>query len=178
MARRNEITVMLNEKSIQNAITKLRTYQRTLDRKARQICEELQKVGLTECNAVVSSIPADADLGDISVEVESAKGSNGVYTARISLKGSQVAFVEFSAGVTFGSSSFPSIPGQSYGAGMGVGTFPGQTHAFDPEGWDYVDESGNRKHTMGNRAYMPMYHTDMAIRREVLNVARRVFAIR
>ena len=163
MSRRNEITIELNLKSIQNAITKLKTYQRTLDRKARQICDGLADVGATECRAIVASIPATEDLGSLSVSIEKAKGGSGAYSATIHLKGEQVAFVEFSAGITFGTTTFPSIPGQ--------------THALDPEGWDYwVD--GVHKHTYGNRAYMPMYYSDMAIRREVLNVARKVFAIR
>lgn len=177
MSRRNEITIELNLKSIQNAITKLKTYQRTLDRKSRQICEELSKIGATECRAIVSSIPSEQDLGSLSVKVERS-GSKGVYSATITLAGKQVLFVEFSAGITFGSTTFPSIPGQSYGEGMGVGTYPGQTHAFDPEGWWYRDEDGESQHTYGNKAYMPMYYTDMAIRREILNVARKVFAIR
>ena len=41
--------------------------------------------------------------------------------------------------------------------GVGTGTFPGQTHASDPNGWWYMDLEGNWNHSYGITPQMPMY---------------------
>lgn len=72
--------------------------------------------------------------------------------------------VEFGAGIAynFGSGN-PSFSDMR----MGVGTWPGQTHAFDFDGWFYptgeVDEKGKPiyRHTYGTPATMPMHRTIM-----------------
>lgn len=59
--------------------------------------------------------------------------------------------------------------------GMGTGTFPGQTHAWDPEGWWYMDLSGDWHHSYGVYASMPMWHAYMEMKDQVVDVALEVF---
>lgn len=59
--------------------------------------------------------------------------------------------------------------------GMGTGTFPGQTHAFDPEGWWYMDLAGEWHHSYGVYASMPMYHALVEMEDQLINVALEVF---
>lgn len=59
---------------------------------------------------------------------------------------------------------------------MGPGTYPGQKHAFDPEGWYYKDSSGTKVHSFGNPPAAPMYGAIKDIELELETIAREVFA--
>ena len=84
---------------------------------------------------------------------------------------SPLLMAEFGAGLRAERSS------SKYAAkmGMGTGTFPGQTHAFDPEGWYYKDLEGNWHHSYGVYASMPMYHAYMEMYDQIAQTAREVF---
>ena len=59
---------------------------------------------------------------------------------------------------------------------VGQGTFPGQTHAFDPNGWYYWDEAQQEwVHTMGESPTFPMYSAMMSMIFAVNETAKRVF---
>lgn len=59
--------------------------------------------------------------------------------------------------------------------GVGQGTFPGQTHAFDKEGWYWVEEDGTWKYSKGITAKMPMYKASLRIQDIAIKKAREVF---
>lgn len=63
--------------------------------------------------------------------------------------------------------------------GVGQGTFPGQTHAFDEGGWNYKewkdDHSGAWHHSVGSRPTHPMYQADMEMIQAIDRIAREVF---
>lgn len=59
--------------------------------------------------------------------------------------------------------------------GVGQGTFPGQTHAFDKEGWYWQEEDGTWKYSKGITAKMPMYKASLKIQEIVISKAREVF---
>lgn len=58
---------------------------------------------------------------------------------------------------------------------MGTGTFPGQTHAEDPEGWWYQTLDGEWHHSYGVTPTMPMLRAFNEIYDQVNSVAREVF---
>ena len=58
--------------------------------------------------------------------------------------------------------------------GVGQGTMPGQTHAFDPHGWYWYDESG-KHHSYGEAPTFPMHAASMAILYEADRIAKEVF---
>ena len=61
--------------------------------------------------------------------------------------------------------------------GYGVGTFPGQTHAFQEEGWWFKDEETDKWiHSYGVQATMPMYNASIEMRQKVTEIAKEVFA--
>ena len=71
--------------------------------------------------------------------------------------------------------------------GMGAGTYPGQTHAFDPNGWMFetddprliVHYSNNGKglgHSKGMAPAMPMYNAVKGIEQDLESIIREVFA--
>lgn len=59
--------------------------------------------------------------------------------------------------------------------GVGQGTFPNQTHAFDKEGWYWIDLDGNLNYSRGITAKMPMYKASQHIQKIALSKAREVF---
>ena len=59
--------------------------------------------------------------------------------------------------------------------GMGTGTFPGQTHAEDPEGWWYMDMNEEWHHSRGVIPTMPMGKAYAEILDQIETVAKEVF---
>lgn len=59
--------------------------------------------------------------------------------------------------------------------GMGTGTFPGQTHAGDPEGWWYMDLDGEWHHSYGVTPTMPMCKASQEMIKNVRRIAKEVF---
>ena len=59
--------------------------------------------------------------------------------------------------------------------GVGTGTFPGQTHASDPNGWWYMDLEGNWNHSYGITPQMPMYKASIEMHKKITSIAIEVF---
>ena len=57
---------------------------------------------------------------------------------------------------------------------FGVGTFPGQIHAFE-NGWYYYGEDEKWHYTHGTKATMPMYNADMEIIKNIVKTVKEVF---
>ena len=55
--------------------------------------------------------------------------------------------------------------------GVGQGTFPGQTHAFDPKGWFWKDKEGKTHHSYGEAPTYPMYKASL----EMVSKIQEVF---
>lgn len=166
---RKTIKMNLSSKSIQSAIDKLARYKDDIKRKNEIFVDRLSKIGLKVAQQTMESVPND-EKGSYYTEV--INNSHGdIVGASIRLTGDKVLFIEFSAGITYGTDSYPLPSGDKYG----MGTYPGKGHWDDPDGWWYVDESGKKHHSYGNRAYMPMYHAEQAIILAVRNIAKEVF---
>lgn len=58
--------------------------------------------------------------------------------------------------------------------GMGQGTFPDQTHAFEPE-WYWMDLDEQWHSSSGETPTMPMFNAAIAIENEVFAIAKEVF---
>ena len=171
MAKRT-IKFEFSQKSIKNAIAELKKYQKEFDRKNKIFVDKLAKEGLQVVQSTMEAIP-DEDKGSYYTEI--INNSHGdVIGAAIRLSGQKVLFIEFSAGITYGTSSYPLPSGSKYG----MGTYPSEKEKSDwdnPNGWWYIDESGNKHHSYGNRAYMPMYHAEQAIILAVRSIAKETF---
>lgn len=173
------IKMSLSTRSIQQAIREIQRYKTELHTKLQIMCNELADLGLETISAVIAEIPADEQgLKDGGLTVEPIYSRDDVpIGAAVHLRGSQVAFLEFSAGARYGTDSYPLESGAPYG----MGTYPGKGHWNDPKGWWYYDPTSSEAnergyvHTYGNRAYMPMYHAWEAIVLAVANVAKDVF---
>ena len=164
-----KISISLSQSSIQAAIDELNKYKNSLQRKQQIFIDRLAKEGLQVIRSTMESIP-DEEKGSYYTEI--VNNSQGdIIGAAVRLSGDSVLFLEFSAGITYGTSSYPLPSGGQYG----MGTYPGKGHWDDPNGWWYVDERGEKHHSYGNRAYMPMYRAEQAIVIQIRNIAREVF---
>ena len=160
----------LSRKSIQNVIDELNKYKTKLQKKNQVFVQKLADAGILVIRETMESIPTE-EKGSYYTEI--INNSNGdIVGAAIRLTGDKVLFLEFSAGITYGTDAYPLPSGSEYG----VGTYPGQTHAYDPNGWWYIDENGEKHHSYGNRAYMPMYHAEEAIILAIHSIAKEVFS--
>ena len=173
--------VGLSPESIDKAIKGLREYKRDLDKRMRLFLNNLADCGIDTIESVLAQIPPN-EMHDGYILVQDPKKSvpvrnraSGNYQMSIKLSGEDVLFIEFSAGVTFGSTNYPLPVGDQYGAL----TYPGQTHASQTYGWFYTDEVTGKTsmHTYGNRAYMPMYHATVAMAMNIWMTAMRTFGV-
>ena len=169
MARKAIKIDLFDGKSLDNAIKQIQEYQKNLPRKVQTLIDRLAKEGLQVVQSTMESVP-DEEKGSYYTEiVNNSKGD--IIGASIRLTGDKVLFIEFSAGITYGTDSYPLPSGDKYG----MGTYPGKGHWDSPYGWWWVDEQGNKHHSYGNRAYMPMYHAEQAIIMQIREVAKDVF---
>lgn len=167
-----DIDVELSAKSIENAIKRIKQYQEDLKAKNAEFLTRLWQIGVSVIDSVMAEVPAE-QRGTYNVLPSEAEQDGSVTKLAIELSGDKVLFIEFSAGITYGTSEYPTAQGESLGYGMG--TFnPQSPNWSDPDGWWYASNHGF-VHTFGNKAYMPMYHADEAIRKQVIEIAREVF---
>ena len=151
--------------SATKALRELQEYQSWLRYKAGKFAHELAARGADD--ALVTFLTADykGPRDDIKVDVDDR--GDGVYA--IVVNGVTAVIIEFGAGVARGGGH--ELAGKF---GFGPGTFPGQTHAMDPNGW-YLPKSKGGGHTDGNPPSRAMYNAANTLRRELANIAREVF---
>lgn len=176
------INIGLSVDGIRDAVFKLNEYAADLQAKVSDFCLRLAYEGLGIANAVLARATNEMVEHPLFMAEAVLDSTGGVTGAALKVSGTQILFVEFSAGITFGTSFPQPLPsGRDYGDGMGMGTYPGMGHWDDPNGWWFLDpdnpEANERGyvHTYGNRAYQPMYHAEAAIIARVSTVAQAVF---
>ncbi|MBO6092493.1 MAG: hypothetical protein J6P40_02545 [Oscillospiraceae bacterium] len=154
----------LDPASVNAAIKKLNQYAKSLDEKAKLLCERLAQMGAMYAEWNFSGVLYAGDI-DYKIDVKQGEGNTYYITAN----GETVLLMEFGAGVTHGY-GHP----QAEEFGMGPGTYPGQKHAFDPNGW-WFKQGDQKIHTYGNAPGMPMYNAAKDLRNEILKTAQEVF---
>lgn len=60
--------------------------------------------------------------------------------------------------------------------GVGQGTFPGQTHAFDKDGWWWETPDGEKHHSIGEAPTYPVHSALFTMMFEVDRIAKEVFS--
>lgn len=95
--------------------------------------------------------------------ISSWQTKDGIKTAEVS----PLLMAEFGSG--WGAENPMNVPG------VGQGTFPNQSHAYDKEGWYWIDLDGNLNHSYGITAKMPMYKARLEIVKKVTTIAKEIF---
>jgi hypothetical protein len=178
MAKKFTVDI-LSPSSIDKLKKELTKYRNSLQGKCRILVERLSAQGLTIAEAKVNESP----LGSyITLRVETNEIPSGAESSIIGVGVTKQAegyedfnillAVEFGAGIHHNATANP-YSGQ---LGFGVGTFPGQTHAFEDSWWYWDANDEKWKRTHGVKATMPMYNAFIGIKKIIATTAREVFS--
>lgn len=166
----------LSSKGIQSIIDQLQDYKLDLHRKAELLCQRLAEAGLAVAQTAVGESPLGKTI-TLRVQLDPrTDGCKAILVAAGQTKSNDygavntLLLVEFGAGIHYNPSDNPKAGEMGYG----IGTFPGQIHAFE-DGWYYWGEDEKWHYTHGTKATMPMYNASMAIRQLVVAIAKEVF---
>lgn len=177
------IRLNLSLNSIRQAQRELLAYKEHMLQNCQRFVEALSELGITTATQNVSDVYGpyilfETEVTDIdkcgarAVMYATNTGliksewrtSDGVKSADVS----PILMEEFGAGLLANNPDAGKF-------GMGTGTFPGQTHAEDPEGWWYMDLNYEWHHSDGVAPTMPMAHAAEDMIENVIRVAREVF---
>lgn len=170
------VRVTIKSTGIKPAVTFLRSFADGLESKAQEIAKRLADIGYDVAYGVMAGHIYTGETLD-SLDVIEEEPGRYVLTA----SSQAILFFEFGAGARYGG-------GHPWAGefGMGPGTYPGQTHAFDARGWWYetTDPSlavfysaktgKSYGHSYGNPPHMPFYQADVRMRDQILKVAEEV----
>lgn len=178
--------------ALQGLISNLRAYEDELDAKCEKFVRRLADIGIT-----IAETNTGEYTGYIAFRKEVDRtqfGCNAIIYAHDITKIhrswktgeaviSPLLMAEFGSG-------WKAVK-QTKISGVGQGTFPGQKHAFDPNGWFWEDDNPSptssedsvyRKkngsylhHSMGESPSMPMYNAWLEMEIQLRKVAREVF---
>lgn len=169
----------LSVKGIEDLKRQLLRYKDNLPIKCEKLVSRLLQIGVSVSSAKIDESPLGKYV-TVTTDISADKmGCKGILLAKGEVKEqdgyapfSILLAIEFGAGIHYNPTPNPLI---SSDFPYGVGTFPGQTHAYE-DMWFYWDENTQEwKPTHGVKATMPMYSADMEIIQNVAKVAKEVF---
>lgn len=171
---------LTTEGSIEKAIKALEEYKSDILEKTEVLVERLMDVGIE------SGIANSGDYaGMIVFKKEIIAGSDGVEGLLIATDGQKIirewkyrgglkqAEVSPLLMAEFGSGWLAKVLDNV--EGVGQGTFPGQKHAFDSQGWWWETPDGEKHHSYGEAPTYPVHSALFAMMFEVDRIAKGVF---
>lgn len=182
------ISFGLSVKEVERAKKELLQYKKALADKCQECVRRLYEVGVsvakenisegykpyilfgmdvTEAGADIRAVMYATNTGLIRSEWRTDNTASGITSADVS----PILMAEFGSGLP----AEKNENGRRFG--MGTGTFPGQTHAEDPEGWWYMDLNYEWHHSFGITPTMPMTHAAEAMFDRVSAIVKEVFKI-
>ena len=168
----------LSVKGIQKMRKELAKYKSSFQYKTKIYVERLLEEGVEVTQAKVREYPIVKYVSistDISVEKAGCKGII-IATGEVKYSDEYAPFstilaIEFGAGISYNPNPNPNADE----LGFGVGTFPGQSHAFE-DGWYFWDDVKQKWiYSKGVKATMPMYVAQKKIVEVAKEVAQEVF---
>lgn len=168
----------LSVSSLNDLKKQLLHYRDDLPNKCEKLISRLLQSGVEVANASISESPLGKYV-TITTNISSDKmGCDGILLAKGAIKEndgyapfSVLLAIEFGAGIHYNKNPHP----KANEFGLGVGTFPGQIHAFQ-DTWFYWDEAAQEwRPTHGVKATMPMYNADMEMIKNIARIAKDIF---
>lgn len=177
---KHTISISLSEKSIQNAIKELESYNSSLINKCETFVRKLAEKGIETAKTrtgnygkyITFTIKTNKDEYGVSAVLLATNTGiirsewltkDGVKTADVS----PLLMVEFGSGLR--AKNPKNVPG------VGTGTFPGGTHGSTPNGWWYKDLDSVWHHSTGVSPQAPVYNASLRMISDIQTVAREVF---
>lgn len=170
-----KINIKLDTRSTKMAIRNLKRYHKQLQEKCNLFVDKLLDEGIStarlNCGEYGQFITFTKSFGG---NKDTVKGTlTAVGTPVIRERGNKVYEVDPLLMAEFGSGWEAEVLDNV--SGVGQGTFPGQTHAFDPRGWWYTDDSGNTVHSYGESPTFPMHSASIAMLFAIDTTIKEVF---
>ena len=180
MARK--IITNISNTQLEQTINELHKYAQRLSERCEQFVNELADIGIETARWNLFNIVNDTNGEMISYGdkvVFTKEGSWDTETATciiipeshpyISAWKTGIAIVDPLLMAEFGSGMY-AVEGHR-------GTFPEQTHAFDPNGWYWRDLDGNLHHSYGIEPSRPLFKAKEEMKNQIHEVAERVFEL-
>lgn len=178
------VSISLSHKSIEKAIAELEQYKEQLQSVLYNIVYSLAKIGITAAEKNTGQY-----AGYISFETTVEKNDIGYLGMLIAKDKQNIVRSWWKDGhivgedvspllmAEFGSGWFANVANvwSSLNGQVGQGTFPGQEHAFDPDGWHWTDLNGQYHKSYGEHPTMPVLSAWMAMKTAVDETARKEF---
>ena len=170
----------LSVKGIEALKRQLLQYKDSLPIKCEKLVSRLLQSGVAVSQSKISESPLGKYV-TVTTNISADKmGCKGILLAKGAVKEQEgyapfsiLLAIEFGAGIHFNPTPNPLISSEFP---YGVGTFPGQTHAYEDMWWYWDENTQEWKPTHGVKATMPMYSADMEIIQNVVKYAKEVFA--
>lgn len=170
-----KIKLKLSMDSINQALKEVKAYQKKVEGAGEEIAKQLSEIGYSVAYSVMQGhVFSGETIESLTLE----KKGEGRYV--LYAESQAILFFEFGAGVRYGG-------GHPWDDdfGFGPGTYPGNGHWDDPNGWWFPtddprlvirrDKNGQGwGHSYGNKPHMPFYNADRAMRDSLLTVAKAV----
>lgn len=154
-------------------------YRDDLPTKCERLVSRLLQSGVEVARTSINESPLGSYV-TVTTNISSEQmGCSGILLAKGAIKQSEgydpfsiLLAIEFGAGIHFNPTPNPLISSEFP---YGVGTFPGQTHAYQDMWWYWDEESQEWRPTHGVKATMPMYRASVDIKSKILSIAKEVF---
>lgn len=179
MAKKKFNVDILSKSSILQLQKDIQAYRGELNRKCEKIVDRLTDFGIATAKAhlgpygpYVTFIQYLAPLTYGCTAIMLATNTGIIRSEWITKEGVKTADVSPLLMVEFGSGTKAENPMNI--PGVGQGTFPGQTHAFE-SGWWYMDLNEQWHYTTGVTPGAPMYNAVVEMRKSIVSIAREVF---
>jgi hypothetical protein len=169
--------------SIDAAVQEIKAYSQWVQRKTDELRERVSELISNQAQATFNSSVADngfmvingspvddTRFGEVTVTVE-AQGNN---TTVIIASGKDAVFMEFGAGVYYNGAVGSSPNPLGAGLGFTIGSY-GKGNGRK-EVWAYDGGDGQIHLTHGTPASMPLYKAVQSVSRDIVKIAREVFA--
>lgn len=169
----------LSVKGLERLKKELLEYKRDyLQDRVKTLVERLAESGVSIAKAKVNESPLGKYVTIQTNITEEQAGCKAIIVATGAIKESEgyspfntLLAIEFGAGIHHNSTANPNADK----FGLGVGTFPGQIHAFDDGWWYWDDKLQEWRYTHGVKAIMPMYNASMEMQNKIVSIAKEVF---
>jgi hypothetical protein len=169
--------------SIDRAVNEIREYSRWVQRKTDELRQRIAELISNQAQAVFNSSVADngfmvingnavddTRFGEVTVTVQ-PEGDN---TTVIIANGKDAVFMEFGAGVYYNGAVGSSPNPWGTDLGFTIGSY-GKGNGRK-EVWGYRGEDGEIHLTHGAPASIPLYKAVQSVSRDIVKIAREVFA--
>ena len=152
-------------------IAHLKKYCDSLNDKCILFAQKLLERGIKVANVRLQKGKADKDKEKPTVRIVEPKGQPA--QGSLVIEGEGVLFWEFGSGNAYNPQENP----MASKFGMGIGTYPGQTHVPDPGFWWYTGTDDKSHFSKGTMATMPTFMADLEMINSIEEVAREVFHV-